>query len=675
MKKYLLFATAFVALASCSDDTFVGENSSPNGVNGTDSKVISFGSYTKAVTRTDINGEDAANLLNKKFIVGGFKGALGTSTVYDGSGNITTTGVPTTGAVYNDYQVKWVTNTANTTTSNTNDWEYVGLDFLAPSSLVNDAGVKQSIKYWDYSAAQYDFIAYSTSDATVVTGSTEPTTGQVHVTAITPSTAGAETTGAYQLKGDAAGLAKCYIADMVTSYRDAVTGPPAYPSDYQNTVQFKFRSLSAKVRVGLYETVPGYSVKNVKFYNAADDAAPSATAKLFTTAGSSQVFNESGTYTVFFPTIGKSNRENTDYNKAHIKFTPAASAGTATQKDFGALTGDLSTGSFATSEGKEAAISGEDKGYIGRASNAATYAGDYSKKYYTIVLPNEDGAVLNLKVDYTLVSTDGSGEIINVKGAAAQVPAKFASWKSGYAYTYIFKISQNTPGKTNPDIDVAGLYPITFDAVVMDDEVDGTQETITTVADPSITTYAKGSMVTENNEYLTGSNIYVFVGDGTTALTVGTDVNLYTVTLENGAAQTINEASVANAIQNGGASSPFVVTDANGKKMTVTAASGLTAITSIAATDSPDGNAITIKGAKFTPAEPTLEQVASGTLTAGNIYYTSATGGGKFSANGDESSDGTNYWKKTVSTAGTYAFEYINGTDKYYKIIKVVDKY
>ena len=657
MKKYLFFAAAFVALASCSSDDLVGENSNspnPNPAPASGEKAIVFNSGANAITRADYTGSEAAGLLNNKFIVGGFKGT-GTSTVFDGSGSITTEGVPATDMVYDNYQVNWVTNTANTTTSNTNDWEYVGLPFLAPSALVNSQDVLQSIKYWDYSAAQYDFIAYSTSNATVVTGDDEPTTGQVHVTAITPSTAGAKATGAYKLKGDAAGLKKCYIADMVTSYRDAVTGTPSYPSDYPNTVQFKFRSLSAKVRVALYETVPGYSVKNVMFYEDADDASPSATAKLFTTDGSGQVFNESGTYTVYFPTIGSSNRANTDYNKAHVAFTPASSAGTATIKDFGALTGDLTNGTFATSEGKEAAITGSDKGYLGRSSNAATYAGTRSPdNYYTIVLPNENGAVLNLKVNYTLVSTDGSGEAINVTGATAQVPAVYASWKSGYAYTYIFKISQNSNGYTNPSAGPAGLYPITFDAVVMNSEVDGIQETITTVAEPSITTYAKGQIVTTNNEYTTGSTIYAVVENGT-KLTVGTNANLYTVTLESGAAQTINEASVANAIKNGGASSPFVVTDANGKKMTVTSDAGLTAVTKIDADDSPDGNAITVNGAKFTAG-------AAGTIYAFEyIEFTASTpvadtnlaSGGYYTV-----SDGV----YTVCVSGT-----ANGTTTYYK--------
>ena len=245
------------------------------------------------------------------------------------------------------------------------------------------------------------------------------------------------------------------------------------------------------------------------------------------------------------------------------------------------------------------------------------------------MLPLEAGTSLTLKVDYTLISTDGSGETIKVTGATAQVPAVYAAWKSGYAYTYLFKISENTDGKTNPDLGPVGLYPITFDAVVTETE-EGVQETITTASEPSITTYAKGVNVTANNEYKTGANIYVVV-EGTPVLTVGTNANLYTVTLDDGAAQTINEESVANALVNGTKDNDttpttWTLTDANTKNMVVTKANGLlTAITEIAAADSPDGNAITVNGAKFTP-----------------------------------------------TAVGTYVFEYINGTNKYYKIIKVV---
>lgn len=684
MKKYLFFAAAIALMVGCADDSVVNSGIETP-VNG-ELRPITFGSYTAATTRADFEDDEAAALLGKNFVVEGVK--------WDG-------GSSTKDVVFDHYNVNWVDNTANTTTSNTDNWEYVGQAKHAFGPTGN-----QVIKYWDYAKSQYDFIAYSKGTAKAVYTGT-PAADEVLFTEITPSSIA---TSAYTIKGKAAELAKCYIADMVTIYR---SGTP----DYQSTVQFKFRSLSAKVRIALYEIVPGYSVKDVVFYS--DAATPAAAASTPTTTGEaylfttgSYVFNDEGTYTVYYPTTGSANTANTDYNKAHLSFEKV-DGGTKTVKSFGKLDDatplPATLTNFVGPEGTEASDY-----YLGRSSNTATYAGDKTKNYYTVVIPNETATELNLKVNYTLVSTDGSGEAIHVTGATATVPAVYGSWKSGYAYTYIFKISQNGNGKTNPEVGPEGLYPITFDAVVMNDEVDGIQETITTVADPSITTYAKGEMVTKNNEYLTGANIYVVVENGT-ALTVGTNANLYTVTLQDGAAQTINEASVANAIKNGGAASPFVVTDANGKKMTVTAATGLTAVTSIAAADAPDGNAITINGAKFTPAEPTFTAVADANLTIGKTYYTDDQGAGKFVAT--TAADASGYYEKTATKAGTYVFEfisrdkatgtYVSGTTyytagtgdttvntsgftagttdvssyyvgdpkKHYKIIKVVDKY
>ena len=588
MKKFFYLATALVALASCTNDDVVGEGKDFP-VNG-EFRSISFNPSTAATTRADYYGATAATMLGNNFVVEGVKS----------NGTVASQEV-----VFNNYNVNFVDGSANTTTSNTAGWEYVAQAVHAHATTAGIAA--QSMKYWDYAKTQYDFIAYSAGSATAIASGT-PTAGQVLISAIDASkmngvqTSGVYTDGAYTIEGAADDLAKVYIADMVTAYN---------PADYQNTVQFKFRSLSAKIRVALYETVPGYSVKDVVFYTDASNAATDGKAHLYTTG--TDVFNKAGKYIVYFPTTGSANTAETDYNKAHVAFEAAASSGTEQVKEFGAL--DLTNLGAAP----EVAEANTDK-YLGRSSNAATYAGVATDNYYTVVIPNETGAVLNLKVNYKLVSTDGSGEVINVTGATAQVPAEFASWKSGYAYTYIFKISQNTNGVTNPIAGPAGLYPITFDAVVTETE-DGVQETITTVATPSITTYAKGAVVTANDEYTAGSNIYVMV-NGATLTTANS--KLYTVTLESGAAQTINEASVANAIVNGGAASPYVVTDANGKKMTVTDASGLSIVTEIAATDAPDGNAIAVNAAKFTGA------------------------------------------------AGTYAFEYNDGTTKHYKIIKVV---
>lgn len=60
--------------------------------------------------------------------------------------------------VMNGYTVKWVDNSSNTTTTNTNGWEYVNQQSLGET--------EQSIKYWDYSATAYRFFGIAGSTAT-----------------------------------------------------------------------------------------------------------------------------------------------------------------------------------------------------------------------------------------------------------------------------------------------------------------------------------------------------------------------------------------------------------------------------------------------------------------------------------------------------------------------------
>ena len=238
MKKVylILAATVGMTLASCTNTEYVGDVD-PNAQDKElkSDGIIRFTSSSNGMTRADHYGADAATLLNNKFIVSGFKGALGTSTVYDTDGTITTNGVPATGLVFDNYQVNWIGNTAGTTQSNSSDWEYVGYTAVAPSGIADN---KQSVKYWDYSTDQYDFIAYSTGNASVIT-SGNPGTGEVLVQAINAANAG-KTAGAYTLKGAAADLEKCYIADMVTAYKEAMT--PVQPQ-YQDVIQFKFLNL------------------------------------------------------------------------------------------------------------------------------------------------------------------------------------------------------------------------------------------------------------------------------------------------------------------------------------------------------------------------------------------------------------------------------------------------
>ena len=580
MKKNLFFAAlAITALVSCSESDYLGDEKQVP-VSSGDLRAISFGSGYKAVTRAEFEGKQAADSLRNNFVVMGVK----------------SDGAPTTtcDTVFNHYNVNYGENTSHTTTSNSAGWEYVAQTKEGAYAAYGTSG-DQSIKYWDYAKSQYDFIAWSKGGATAVYADGYTAGTNVQISAINPKTMNS---AAYTIKGQAKDLAKVYIADLVTVYRDGANENDA-AGKYGQEVDIKFRSLSAKARVGIYETVPGYSVKDVKFYSDAKTLDNDGKAHLYTTG--TDVFNNEGTYTVYFPKTGKANKSDTDYNKAHLSFA-AATNGTSTNMDFGTLDEDTYVNKYNAEK--------DEQVYIGRSSNEATYAGvdTNGEKHYTTVMPNETGALLNLKVRYTLLSTDGSKETITVDSATAKVPAEYAQWKSGYAYTYLFKISQNTNGFTNPAIvGKAGLYPITLDAVVVE-TTDSVQETITTVAEPSITTYAKGQVVTENNEYLPDSKIYVIVEDNGSVAPLTDKAKLYTVTLETGAAQTINEASVANVLVNGTPNSTseptsWTVKDKNGKDMVVTAASGLEISTNIAAADAPGGNQIDVNCAYFTPSQ------------------------------------------------------------------------
>ena len=473
MKKYLFLATAAIAaLASCTSDDFVGDKTAVTSQN--ENGAISFGTGVDATTRADKTGAEAAEELNKNFVVGGFKGAESVATTL----------------VFDNYNVNYTENTANTTESNTSNWEYVGQDVNSLATIPNENSEKQTIKYWDYSQAQYDFIAYSLG------------TGGATVTAITPSTATSSTGGAYTLTGTTAQLKTVHIADLVTVQK----------ANYNKVVQFKFRSFASKVRLGLYETVPGYSVKDVKFYTsdaAIDGGSTNTEAALY---ASTSVLPTSGKYTVYFPTVNSAGPAS-DKNKAHVEFTTSTTTATQTNQTFG----ELATDKLVSKENHEY-TDDTNKDLLGRSSNNCTFAGTTANNYYTEVLPLETGTSLTLKVDYTLISTDGSGETIKVVGAKAVVPAVYAQWKPGYAYTYIFKISDNTNGYTSKveSEEVQGLHAITFDAVV-EESTEHNQETVTTVATPSITTYQHVPAVnaSANNEYKAGEIYAMVTEDGT----------------------------------------------------------------------------------------------------------------------------------------------------------------
>lgn len=578
MKKYLFIAASALALASCSSEDFVGTEGGnvENGAN----KAINFGGETGKITRANSEGEAAATLLDKNFVVVGFKGSA--------------TEAANTGLVFDHYNVNYATLTANTTASNTKGWEYVNQKQEvngANGKLAADATKAQTIKYWDNSCSSYDFLAFSMGK-----GYGEPKEYA------TPTAVDKDnlSSAAYTLKGDVNTLGECYISDMVTVKK----GEKGYTN---KAVNMQFRHASSKVRIALYETVPGYVISDVKFhsdfYKAGDNAESVERGTLF------GIFNNKGTMTVYFPTTGTAKESNPDHNKAHIKFDADKEKGTVATKDFGTVN---------YGNQKEDAIE-ESTTYLSQSAAKPSYCGT-GTSYYQSVLPAENASQpANLRIDYKLTATDGSGEVINVKNATATVPAKYTAWKHGYAYTYIFKISQNTNGTTGtPGSDSEGLTAISFDAVVLDDEVTGKQETITTVSDPSITTYGfnNNDVTTGKDEYEAGTDIYAtaFVPAYTDKdnikheATTAAPQKLFTVTIEDGAAQTINETSVANALKNGKrdeTAKTYTITDASGKNMVITDATG----TTVNSVPTKDGRTLSVNALKWTGTANTIYAV------------------------------------------------------------------
>lgn len=630
MKKIYLLATALAALVSCTSDDFTGEKEGPTGNSGAP---LSFNLNVPSATRAE--GPDAATKLNSQFVVWGEKGETdGTAPVTDGT--------TTKQVVFPNYKVTYTANTAYTTTSNTKDWEYTGLSWSEGYTNVKINGTAvttaaQTIKYWDYAANSYTFTAVSAKPSDI-------TSGKVIINKMTSGTTAYDKGYEVDVTADA-DLSSLYFADRVKIAQSNDKDRTAQ-NKYGGNVTFTFRNAISQVRVGMYETIPGYDVKVTAFLYV-DNEAP--TFETMTTANETNfVANVPNTATGAAGKFTVKYYDNTVAsieNHPTITFAPTAAASTKTY---------ITLGDQIIAATK-----------LGETSATATYdtkdgTDTDSEPDYTTVFPQEsNNKNLKLKVNYQLKNT-ATGETINITGKTAEVPAKYLQWKPNYKYTYLFKITDDD------------LYPITFDAVVVEAE-DGTAEYITTVTEPSITTYAKGSAVNTNNEYAANEKVYATVMDGSNLATLtASNMKLYEVTTENATDFKITEASVAEAL----AEYPIMSTaERTAAKIKCTASSLNYGKTVVA----EDGTTLTMHETDNVVADFTT---ATGKVYAIEYIKTPATygnDGGKtyadataFEAAGTLYSDsgcttvaenwteGAKYYKKThVTAVGTYAYKII----------------
>lgn len=457
MNKYFLYAASVLALASCSSDDFLGENSG-NGQNAL--SAINFGGDACKITRATSNTGNAAQMLDYQFKVYGVK-------------KMSENEVDKFEPSFTNYSV-WYDDAKNTT-SNTNGWEYVGTKGTTHGNENVTLKDDQYIKYWDYAAEEYHFVAGSPISAFTYNKNKD-----------------ADNVGMKIPSATITGLAGHINANNTET---ALKTDPVYVAtpiivakkDYQKPVQFVFNRQQAMVRVGIYEIIPGYSITEIKFYEAEDVKATSKNIILTSAKPDYFVGGEGIIGTV-----------NYDWTKPSYTFEYTDNGQLKKRKNwYAGMLGTLAT----TSTEAIATLYGTDK--------------DMSDKGYFTVIPTPSAttaAPILIKCDYTLTSDDHSGETIKVTGATAAIPAAFSKWEVNTRYTYLFKISQNTNGYTGDDPNKAGLYPITFDAAVKE-STDAMQGTVTTVSTPSITTYQEKSVTDASVEYKTGEAIYATATD------------------------------------------------------------------------------------------------------------------------------------------------------------------
>lgn len=277
----------------------------------------------------------------------------------------------------------------------------------------------QFLRYWDKNAATTSFYAY----APYING--EGTATYDNSTKVLSIPDGSLTDG----YDDASKCEYMYAATTVNK------------ANYGTDVVLSFKRLNAKVNIKFYEVIEGYSVKIIDLGNGKEDVqAAAAIAGTPNTAGT--YFQKSGFSLDFSagttnPSITQANGTTANNTRPLVFKEP-----TATE--------------------------------IGTSKESASAS---PTTYYAI--PKQNSTGFTFHVSYELTST--TGEKITVRNATVFVPADKCNWTSNTAYTYIFKITKNSNGSTDPDKDSTidptdpkvdeekALYPIVFDGVKVEE--------------------------------------------------------------------------------------------------------------------------------------------------------------------------------------------------------------
>ena len=281
----------------------------------------------------------------------------------------------------------------------------------------------QVLHYWDYSYANTNFYAYAPYNKDVTFDTDNK---QIKVPA-SVNKAGFE-------KGN----------DIVYAGKSVVK------DDYNKAVALNFKRLGALVNLKFFTDIKGYKVELI-------DADPSVLGSAIQATPTADKINKSDYYVSYETLI--------DYKDDALN-PKVKQTGTPVQTNLKFDLLDDNTVPAAVEDGTQT--------YLEPAT------------YYAVAQPTESKTGFTFHVSYKLTATDNSEEII-VRDARVFVPASvaeggtttyIAAWQPNTKYTYTFKITTNTNGKTaeetinleDPSVPSdAGLYPIVFDNITIED--------------------------------------------------------------------------------------------------------------------------------------------------------------------------------------------------------------
>lgn len=509
MKKILFFSLlAGMALAGCTNDELVNDNAF-----GGNNEYIRFTYHSDNMTRAEklqnTHYEFGVYAANGGAVMDNYLVAHGENELYnDFIGGATTYGDPTSqvdGLSYWFYESLGKTDgTYNKTAYNTPD---------------ND----QDLKYWDKSKASYTFWAYTpyTSNQTEATapshnalkatkdGDTFYFTGlSTFYTQPVEQIATADT----RATGESLG----YDAEMI-NYNEALWAKRVWEKgNYGQDVPFEFKHINAKVNLKFYSDVKGY---NVKIIDAVPSDLGSGTVTPVAAAGVqlspsttlqswTKMTTPQPTVLPTYYSVASGVQVNTSAANAQAAVVNVG-LGVATVSEnlkFKQPSGNIGTTSASATVSPTTLYvlpncSGSSYITYARTSGEAWMDGDctvggVSKFNNGTSQHVADSTGYTLHLSYELIPTDGSTSM-KIYDARVFVPASACKWEAGKAYTYVFKITKNSNGTTDPtnEIDPAtesgdkepyvdvtdprvgnepGLQPIVFDGVTVTDYVDGT---------------------------------------------------------------------------------------------------------------------------------------------------------------------------------------------------------